>query len=114
MSPFSVWNIKVFNVTSRQMVPLFSVDNPDSNFIRLLSYLYEIATGYIVWFSFLIHRNNGFNPVSLYDTITYRKENTVQLFLSPYGTTCFNITCPPSKTISGIDICINYFESMIS
>ena len=114
MNPFSVWNTRVFNVTSKQEVPSFTVDNPDSNFIRLLSYLYEKATGYIVWFSYLIHRNYGFNPFSLYDKITYTKEKTVQLFLSPYGTTCFNITCPSSKTVNGIDVHINYFESMIA
>lgn len=67
-----------------------------------------------MFFSDLIDRNQGFNPLSLYDTITNNKEKTVQLFLSPYGTTCFNVTCPSSKPVNGIDVHINYFESMIA
>lgn len=46
----------------------------------------------------------------MYETVKYYKEKSVVAYLSPYGETCFNITCPASRTVNGLDVMIYSYQ----
>lgn len=40
----------------------------------------------------------------LYDMDKNKAERRTTVYLSPYGTTCFNITCHPKYKTQGLDV----------
>lgn len=52
----------------------------------------------------------GINSNNMYETVKYFKEKSVVAYLSPYGQTCFNITCPASRTVNGLDVMISSYQ----
>ena len=59
-SPVDMWNMLVVNITSEQGIPNYVIDSPDSSWVRLLTYLYGLATGWVMM-SDLIRRKSGYN-----------------------------------------------------
>ena len=57
-SPVDMWNMLVVNITSEQGIPNYVIDSPDSSWVRLLTYLYGLETGWVMM-SDLIRRKSG-------------------------------------------------------
>lgn len=105
-SPVDMWNMLVVNITSEQGIPNYVIDSPDSSWVRLLTYLYGLATGWVIM-SDLIRRKSGYNTNAFYDRIQHKAENTVQVFISPYFTTSLNISS--SRRVTQGDMSINMY-----
>ncbi|KAK8799348.1 hypothetical protein WA171_006093 [Blastocystis sp. BT1] len=90
-----IWSLRIVNITTSQELPSFTVDSPDSSSIRMITFLIGKLSG-----------RRGFNTNELYDMNKNKAEKRTTVYLSPYGTTCFNITCHPKYKTQGLDVTI--------